>query len=95
MSETPSVTNPNHAIITVARFDTHYPKDSPDSFVVGITVQCKTNDHSKYMDVIIPYQDAMGKDPVKMAWEKLSGDFQVWLEKVYSINHILGSIFTP
>lgn len=86
--------------ITITRFDTAYPKEEPDSYVVGFTVTCNANGRNMYQDVRVPYADVQAgttdQDIAAAAWARLAASFESWAccTKVTQ-RPLVGSAFTP
>jgi hypothetical protein len=84
--------------IKVVRFDQEYPKDAPDSFVIGFTVTSNSNGRSTYQDTRLLYTEVSGKSDqeiVGMAWERLTPAFTSFAESVASKPAVIGSVFNP
>jgi|694.fasta_scaffold138160_1 hypothetical protein len=85
--------------IKIVRFDTVFPLEQPDSYVVGFNVMHKTNGRSKYLDIRIPFTDTSGKTDEQVtqsAWTQLQPSFLPWAKSVNTmVAPIIGSDFTP
>lgn len=79
--------------VTIARFE-HYPRDEPDSYVIGYTVSCKSNGKSIFRDTRIMYADAQGKTDdqiAKMGWSNIKLDIECWYDSVKDKTPLVGS----
>ena len=88
----------NDCSIRVTRFDLDFPKEDPNSYVIGFTVTCLKNARSIYKDIQVLHETERREDENTMlttAWNKLKASFQSWLDSIYDKPHIIGSFFTP
>lgn len=84
--------------VTVSRFDPRYPRETPDSFIVGFTISHKTNGRSTYLDARLPYTDTSGMSDnqvVDLAWGRVEPTIQSWLDVASTQSPIVGSAYVP
>jgi len=89
--------------IRIARIDSAFPKEDPDSFVVGFMVTISSNGRNRYMDVRVSYADiekyevsdtdGEGKEDtiaVSAAWANLRPSAAKWVRSIVSQQGLLG-----
>ena len=82
--------------VTISRFEL-YPREEPDSWVVGFTVTWPGN-RTQYVDTTVPLEEARGKSDEEiadLAWERVKSTVETWDRQYSGKSPLVGQRYIP
>jgi len=82
--------------VTISRFEL-YPREEPDSWVVGFTVTWPGN-RTQYVDTTVPLEEARGKSDEEiadLAWERVKSTVETWDRQYSGKSPLVGRRYIP